>query len=117
MREALVRRAGGYVQQDVDDWLAYVAATGRGHYADPAARQVAADVIPGTLLTHIALLAALTHLQPDASADQLAFAGRLVNCDPEAASSLSAFLHQARRASCVSGGAGGGGCVSAVFAC
>ncbi|UXY17613.1 hypothetical protein N8I84_01695 [Streptomyces cynarae] len=36
-RDELTRRAGGYVQADVDAWLAYALAARIGHYADPAA--------------------------------------------------------------------------------
>jgi hypothetical protein len=38
VRDLLTRRAGHYVQADVDAWFAHALATGRGHYADPAAR-------------------------------------------------------------------------------
>ncbi|MEU2624654.1 hypothetical protein ABZ642_42200 [Streptomyces sp. NPDC007157] len=42
MRNLLTRRASGYAQAEVDAWFADALATGRGHYADPAARQAAA---------------------------------------------------------------------------
>ncbi|MFE5039035.1 hypothetical protein [Streptomyces sp. NPDC056683] len=42
MRNLLTRRASGYAQAEVDAWFADALATGRGHYADPAARHAAA---------------------------------------------------------------------------
>ncbi|MEC3992013.1 hypothetical protein VSR01_00015 [Actinacidiphila sp. DG2A-62] len=95
MRDLLTRRAGHYVQRDLDAWFAHALATGRGHYADPAARQAAADLLPRPILTHAALLAALARLQPGTDVDHLAFAGRLANADPEAAADLAAFLDRA----------------------
>lgn len=105
VRDLLTRRAGHYVQADVDAWFAHALATGRGHYADPAARQAAADLLPRPIPTHATLLAALARLQPGADVDQLAFAGRLANADPEAAADLAAFL---TRASEPGGGEGTG---------
>jgi|GEM_PF-4037247 len=105
VRDLLTRRAGGYVQADVDAWFAHALATGRGHYADPAARQAAAGLLPRPIPTHAALLAALARLQPgadvgDVDVDQLAFVGRLAAADPDAAADLVAFLdHAAGRAS------------------
>ncbi|SEO98574.1 hypothetical protein [Actinacidiphila rubida] len=102
MWDLLTRRAGGYVQADVDAWFAHALAIGRrGHYADPAACQAAADLLPRPIPTHAALLAALAHLQPgsDVDVDQLAFAGRLANAGPEAAADLVAFL-TSRRSGC-----------------
>ncbi|WP_198545725.1 hypothetical protein [Actinacidiphila yeochonensis] len=92
VRDLLTRRAGHYVQADVDAWFAHALASHRGHYADPAAREAAADLLPHPVLTHAALLAALARLQPGADVDQLAFAGRLANADPQAAADLAAFL-------------------------
>lgn len=66
MRNVLARRAGGYVQPDADAWFAHALATGRGHYADPAARKAAADLLPRPIPTHAALPAALANLQPGA---------------------------------------------------
>ncbi|MEW1865672.1 hypothetical protein AB0399_35760 [Streptomyces sp. NPDC088194] len=94
VRDLLTRHAGGYVQADVDAWLAHALAARRGHYADPAAREAAADLLPRRIFTHAALLAALARPQPgsDVDVDQLAFAGRLANADPQAAADLAAFL-------------------------
>ncbi|MFJ4620815.1 hypothetical protein [Streptomyces sp. NPDC088812] len=47
MRAALTRRAGGYVQADVDAWLAHALAARLGHYRAPAAREAAAGRGPG----------------------------------------------------------------------
>jgi hypothetical protein len=44
VRDELTRRAGGYVQADVDAWLAHALAAHRGHYRDPAAREAAAGL-------------------------------------------------------------------------
>ncbi|MET7648160.1 hypothetical protein ABZS83_31945 [Streptomyces sp. NPDC005426] len=44
-REELTRRAGGYVQADVDAWLAHALAAHLGHYRDPAAREAAASLL------------------------------------------------------------------------
>lgn len=44
VRDELTRRAGGYVQADVDGWLAHALAGRRGHYRDPAAREEAASL-------------------------------------------------------------------------
>lgn len=45
VRDELTRRAGSYVQPDVDAWLARALAAHRGHYADPAAREAAAGLL------------------------------------------------------------------------
>ncbi|MFD0007125.1 hypothetical protein ACFVJ4_32500 [Streptomyces sp. NPDC127178] len=95
VRDELTRRAGSYVQKDVDAWLAYALAAHRGHYADPAARETAAGLLPPPLLTHAALLAELARLVPDAGPGQLAFSARLTAADPEAAADLAAFLTRA----------------------
>ncbi|RPK31931.1 hypothetical protein EES37_34410 [Streptomyces sp. ADI91-18] len=44
VRDELTRRAGGYVQADVDSWVAHALAARRGHYRDPAAREAAASM-------------------------------------------------------------------------
>ncbi|WP_328834972.1 hypothetical protein [Streptomyces europaeiscabiei] len=88
-RDELTRRAGSYVQKDVDAWLAHALAAHRGHYADSAARATAADLLPTHLLTHAALLTELAHLAPGADVDQLAFAARLTAADPEATGDLA----------------------------
>lgn len=56
VRDELTRRAGSYVQKDIDAWLAHALAAHLGHYADPAARGAAVD--------------------PEASADLAAFLTR-----------------------------------------
>ncbi|MFC4466899.1 hypothetical protein ACFPH6_20610 [Streptomyces xiangluensis] len=94
-RDELTRRAGSYVQKDVDSWLAHALAARLGHYADPAARAAAVDLLPTHLLAHAALLTELAHLAPGANVDQLAFAARLA-ADPEATGDLAAFLARAR---------------------
>ncbi|MFJ8782295.1 hypothetical protein [Streptomyces sp. NPDC102476] len=66
-----------------------------GHSADPAAREVAADLLPTHLLAHATLLTELAHLAPGADVDQLAFAARLA-ADPEATGGLAAFLAHTR---------------------
>jgi hypothetical protein len=96
VRDELTRRAGCYVQSDVDGWLAHALAAHLGHYADPAAREAAADLLPPPLLTHAALLAELAHLAPGADVGQLAFAARLAATAPEAAGALAEFLARAR---------------------
>lgn len=96
VRDELTRRAGSYVQQDVDAWLAHALAAHLGHYLDPAAREAAADLLPTQLLAHAALLTELAHLAPGAGVDQLAFAARLAAADPEATSGLASFLARAR---------------------
>ncbi|MCX4482072.1 hypothetical protein OOK44_37480 [Streptomyces cellulosae] len=95
-RDELTRRAGGYVQADVDAWLAHALATHRGHYRDPAAREEAAGLLTPPVLAHAALLAELARLVPDAVVDQLAFAARLATAEPEAAGTLAVFLARAR---------------------
>ncbi|WP_327330510.1 hypothetical protein OG265_37075 (plasmid) [Streptomyces sp. NBC_01208] len=95
VRDELTRRAGGYVQDDVDDWLAHALAAHRGHYRDPAAREAAAGLLTLPVLAHAALLAELARLVPGADVDQLTFAGRLAATEPEAADELAAFLTRA----------------------
>ncbi|MEV0694131.1 hypothetical protein [Streptomyces sp. NPDC050388] len=96
VRDELTRRAGGYVQADVDAWLAHALAAHLGHYRDPAAREAAAGLLPPLVLAHAALLAELARLVPGASVDELAFAARLSTSEPEAAGALAAFLARAR---------------------
>ncbi|MFF5491551.1 hypothetical protein [Streptomyces virginiae] len=92
-RDELVRRAGSYIQDDVDTWLAHALAAHRGHYADPAARDAATGLLPRRVVVLAALLTALERLAPaDPGTDELAFATRLVAADPEAAGELAAFL-------------------------
>ncbi|MEW2134647.1 hypothetical protein [Streptomyces sp. NPDC005435] len=98
VREELTRRAGGYVQDDVDGWLARALAARRGHYRDPAAREEAAGLLTPPVLAHAALLAALVRLVPDADVDQLPFAARLATSEPEAAAALTALLTRAHPA-------------------
>jgi hypothetical protein len=94
-RDELTRRAGGYIQADVDAWLAHALAAHLGHYAAPAAREAAAHLLPQPVLAHAALLAELARLVPVAGVDQLAFAARLATADPEATADLAAFLTRA----------------------
>ncbi|MEV7470859.1 hypothetical protein AB0O20_30795 [Streptomyces kronopolitis] len=54
VRDELTRRAGGYVQTDVDAWLAHALAAHRGHYGDPAAREDAAGLLTPPVLAHAA---------------------------------------------------------------
>ncbi|MFF9593887.1 hypothetical protein ACF1FX_32665 [Streptomyces sp. NPDC014646] len=96
VRDELTRRAGGYVQADVDAWLAYALAAHRGHFRDPAAREAAAGLLTPPVLAHAALLGELLCLVPGAGASQLAFAARLAATEPEAVSALAAFLTRAR---------------------
>ncbi|WP_405683626.1 hypothetical protein OG204_00470 [Streptomyces sp. NBC_01387] len=96
VRDELTRRAGGYVQGDVDAWLAHALAVHLGHYRDPAARERAASLLSPPLLAHAALLTELAHLAPGAGVDQLAFAARLATTETEAASALAVFLARAR---------------------
>ncbi|MFM9457159.1 hypothetical protein [Streptomyces europaeiscabiei] len=65
-RDELTRRAGSYVQKDVDAWFAHGLAAHLGHYADPAVRAAAADLLPTHLLAHAALLTELAHVAPGA---------------------------------------------------
>lgn len=95
VRDELSRRAGWYIQTDVDGWLAHALAARTGHYADPAARTAAAGLLPPPLLTHAALLAALARLVPGADQSQMAFAGRLAAADTAAADNLTEFLTRA----------------------
>ncbi|WSQ14938.1 hypothetical protein OG604_48515 [Streptomyces sp. NBC_01231] len=94
-RDELTRRAGTYVQKDVDTWLAHALAAHLGLYRDPAAREAAAGLLPQPVLAHAALLAELARLVPAARVDQLAFAARLSAADPEATADLAAFLTRA----------------------
>ncbi len=96
VRDELTRRAGGYVQADVDAWLARALATHLGHYRDPAAREVAAGLLTTPVLAHAALLAELLRLVPGVDVGQLAFAARLATTEPEAAGDLAAVLTRAR---------------------
>ncbi|MEU1091505.1 hypothetical protein ACFYPN_33405 [Streptomyces sp. NPDC005576] len=96
VRDELTRRAGGYVQTDVDNWLAHALAAHRGHYRDPAARETAAGLLTAPVLAHAALLAELAHLAPGAGSDELAFTARLATTEPEAAGALARFLVRAR---------------------
>ncbi|MES9504739.1 hypothetical protein ACWGUN_30815 [Streptomyces koyangensis] len=95
VRDELTRRAGGYVQADVDAWLAHALATHRGHYRDPAACEEAAGLLTPPVPAHAALLAELARLVPGADVDQLAFAARLATTEPEAVGALAAFLTRA----------------------
>ncbi|MFJ9380321.1 hypothetical protein [Streptomyces sp. NPDC101455] len=95
VRDELTRRAGSYVQQDVDAWLAHNLAAHLGHYRDPAAREAAAGLLSPSVLVHAALLAELARLVPDADTGQLAFTARLATAEPEAAADLAAFLTRA----------------------
>ncbi|MGW1245783.1 hypothetical protein [Streptomyces bobili] len=94
-RDELTRRAGSYVQRDVDAWLAHALAAHLVHYRYPAARAVAADLLPTHLLAHAALLIELAHIAPGAGVGQLAFAARLAAADSEATGDLAAFLARA----------------------
>ncbi|WP_037628980.1 MULTISPECIES: hypothetical protein [Streptomyces] len=95
VRDELTRRADGYVQTDVDAWLAHALAAHRGHYRDPVARETAAGLLPPPVLAHAALLAGLARLVPGADVDELAFAARLATTEPEAAGALAALLARA----------------------
>ncbi|MDT9686086.1 hypothetical protein RND61_29050 [Streptomyces sp. TRM76323] len=92
VRDELTRRAGGYVQADVEAWRAHALAAHRGHYAGPAAREEAAGLLTPPVLAHAALLAELARLVPDAGVDELAFAARLATTEPEAVGALAAFV-------------------------
>ncbi|MGW6463938.1 hypothetical protein [Streptomyces rubiginosohelvolus] len=96
VREEPTRRAGGYIQDDVDAWLARALATRLGHYRGPAAREAAAGLLTPPVLAHAALLAELLRLVPGADVDQLAFAARLATTEPEATAALAAHLTHAR---------------------
>lgn len=96
VRDELTQRAGGYVQGDVDTWLAHALVTHRGHYTDPAARETAQHLLPPPLLAHAALLTELARLAPETDIRQLAFVARLATTEPEAAGDLAAFLAHAR---------------------
>ncbi|MCF3143804.1 hypothetical protein IQ293_11185 [Streptomyces platensis] len=99
-RDELTRRAGGYVQGDVDGWLARALAAQLGHYRTPGARDAAAGLLPLPVLTHAALLAALARLVPAAEVDEMVFAGQLASAEPEAAGALAAFLTRAHLEDC-----------------
>ncbi|WEH37246.1 hypothetical protein PZB75_30105 [Streptomyces sp. AM 4-1-1] len=92
VRDELTRRAGGYVQADVDAWLAHALAAHLGHYRDPATREGAADLLTPSVLAHAALLAELARLIPGADVDELAFVACLATTEPEAAGALAALL-------------------------
>ncbi|MFF3503420.1 hypothetical protein [Streptomyces sp. NPDC003247] len=96
VRDELTRRAGGYVQADVDGWLAHALAAHLGHYRAPAAREEATDLLPPPVLAHAALLAELARLVPGVDMGQLAFAARLAITESEAAGALAVFLVRAR---------------------
>jgi len=97
IRDELTRRAGGYIQDDVDAWLARALASRLGHYRDPAAREeAAAGLLTPPVLAHAALLAELARLVPGADVGQLAFAARLATTEPEATAALAAHLTRAR---------------------
>ncbi len=96
VRDELTRRAGGYVQAEVDAWLAHALAAYLGHFRDPAAREAAAGLLPPPVLAHAALLAELALLLPGVDVDELAFAARLATTEPEAVGDLAAFLARAR---------------------
>ncbi|MEG9551661.1 hypothetical protein V5N34_26670 [Streptomyces baarnensis] len=96
VRDELTRRAGGYVQADVDAWLARALALCLGHYRDPAACEAAAGLLTPPVLAHAALLAELLRLVPGVDVGQLAFAARLATTEPEAAGDLAVFLTRAR---------------------
>ncbi|MFF3129721.1 hypothetical protein ACFVRD_47915 [Streptomyces sp. NPDC057908] len=95
VRDELTRRAGGYVQADVDGWLAHALAAHLGHYRDPTAREEAAGLLTQPVLAHAALLAELARLIPGADVGELAFAARLATTEPETADALAAFLTRA----------------------
>ncbi|MFE9360767.1 hypothetical protein ACFYPB_42855 [Streptomyces olivaceoviridis] len=96
VRDELTCRAGGYVQADVDAWLAHALAAHLGHYRDPAARAAAAGLLTPPVLAHAALLAELAGLVPGADVDQLAFAARFATTEPEATGALAVFLARVR---------------------
>ncbi|THA78715.1 transposase [Streptomyces sp. A0592] len=60
--DELTRREDGYVQADVDAWLAHALATHRRHHRDPAAREAAASLLTPPVLAHAALLGELRTL-------------------------------------------------------
>jgi hypothetical protein len=95
VRNEIARRSGWQVPDAVDGWLAQALAAHRGHYADPAARAQAADLLPDEVTVHAALLSTLAHLAPAAGVNQLAFAARLTQADPHATAQLADLLAQA----------------------
>ncbi|MGV9419926.1 hypothetical protein ACWDO6_20780 [Streptomyces sp. NPDC003674] len=96
IRDQLTRRAGGYIQADVDGWLAHALAAHLGHYRDPAVREEATGLLPPPALAHASLLADSPAWSPDVDMDQLTFAARLATSEPEAAGALALFLARAR---------------------
>ncbi|KUN75415.1 hypothetical protein AQJ64_42610 [Streptomyces griseoruber] len=96
VRDELTRRAGGYVQADVDAWLAHALAAHLGHYRDPAAREAAAGLLTPPVLAHAAVLVELARLVPGVDVGQLAFAARLATTEPEAVGDLAVFLARVR---------------------
>ncbi|MFF9654110.1 hypothetical protein [Streptomyces sp. NPDC014622] len=82
-RDELTRRAGGYVQADIDAWLARALGARLGHYRDPAAREEATGLLRPPVLAHAALLAELARLVPGVDMGQLAFAARLATTEPQ----------------------------------
>ncbi|MEU0308565.1 hypothetical protein [Streptomyces cyaneofuscatus] len=96
VREELTRRAGGYIQDDVDAWLARALASHLGHYRDQTAREAAASLLTPPVLAHAALLAELARLAPGTDIGQLAFAARLATTEPKATAALATHLTHAR---------------------
>ncbi|MFJ1601494.1 hypothetical protein [Streptomyces sp. NPDC088261] len=92
VRELLVHH--GDYHPVVDDWLAQALAGHSGHYADPAARTAADDVLPVPVRAQAALLTALARTGETADGD-LAFVGRLAQADPDATVALAAWLESA----------------------
>lgn len=105
VRDGLTRRADGYVQAEVDAWLAHAPAAHLGHYRDPAAREEAAVLLTPPVLAHATLLAELARLVPGADVDKLAFAARIATTEPEAAGALvgshPSELKERHRADCL----------------
>ncbi|MFE9968452.1 hypothetical protein [Streptomyces sp. NPDC005525] len=94
-RHEIARRSGWQTPDAVDGWLAHALAAHLGHYADPAARTVAADLLPAEVSVHAALLSALAHLAPAADVEILEFAARLAQAGPHATAQLAELLAQA----------------------
>ncbi|OKI51972.1 hypothetical protein AMK17_32455 [Streptomyces sp. CB00072] len=90
VRDELTRRAGGYVQADVDAWLARALAAHLGHYRDPGRTRGSRRPAPA------ALLAELARLVPGTDIGQLVFAARIATAEPEATAALAAHLTHAR---------------------
>ncbi|MFI2913972.1 hypothetical protein ACG2OD_37850 [Streptomyces sp. PDY-4] len=95
VRDELTRRADGYVQADVDAWLAHALAAHLGHYRDPAAREPPLAFSPRRS-SHTPRCSPNSRLVPDVSVDQLAFAARLTTAEPEAVGDLAVFLARVR---------------------